>query len=186
MSEEVLNYANEYLKYDPDGSLRWAKRAKHSSVCVGQMVGHLDKDGYRRFALKGKLYRASRIIWLMHYGEWPRGHIDHINNDVSDNRIENLRDVTNQQNCFNRKLSRSNTSGYKGVAYHKNDKKWQASIQLNGKTKFLGYFDDPQKAHLAYCEAAKNLFGQYANNGITTKGDHDGRETKTDHHDQRR
>ena len=71
--------------------------------------------------------------------------IDHINQDKLDNRFENLRLVTRQQNAFNNKA--------KGYSWHKNKNKWQASIRLNGKLYHLGLFSTQEEARQAYLKA---------------------------------
>ena len=164
--DDIRDYAISYLDVAcADGQIRWKKRPPRSRISVGDIAGSIDKDGYRRISLKGRPYVSSRIAWLVHKGAFPKGQIDHINNDVSDNRIENLRDVTSKQNSYNRRKPCSNTSGYKGVTFHKRDKKWQASVEVDGRTKFLGYFNSPEKAHQAYCSAVDEIHGPYANHG---------------------
>jgi rRNA processing protein Krr1/Pno1 len=68
--------------------------------------------------------------------------IDHINGDTSNNNIDNLRIVNNQQNQYNR-----NRNGY---CYHKLSKKWQATIRFDNKTKYLGIFNTEEEARQAY------------------------------------
>ena len=93
--------------------------------------------------------------------------IDHINGDTLDNRKCNLRVVTKQQNSFNARKTRKKTSSkYKGVSWCKRRRKWIAYICKNYKLKNLGYFPDEKIAALAYNEAAKQLFGEYAHLNI--------------------
>lgn len=92
-------------------------------------------------------------------------HVDHINGDGLDNRRANLRVATAAQNQANRKIPISNTSGYKGVSWHKKDCKWQAKIKVNYRTIYLGTFSDPEEAHAAYIAAAKKYFGEFASDG---------------------
>ncbi len=87
--------------------------------------------------------------------------IDHINGDTLDNRKCNLRICEFYENSFNRKTYRTNTSGYKGVTWSKDKEKWQPQIQVRGKRKHLGYFDDPLDAHLVYLEASRKYFGDF-------------------------
>ena len=89
-------------------------------------------------------------------------HIDHINGNKLDNRRSNLRHVNNQQNHWNREKSKSNTSGYKGVSFDKSRGKYEASIMKDGRKRFLGYFNDPKDAAVAYDNAAFFYFGEYA------------------------
>ena len=107
----------------------------------GKKAGNIcNKNGYLRISIFGKTYLAHRVAYAMSYGQWPTNHIDHINRDRSDNRLENIRDVLPSVNHKNRSKSRLNTSGVTGVFWHKGNKKWQASIRVNGKLKHLGVF----------------------------------------------
>lgn len=96
----------------------------------------------------------------------PKGmKIDHKNGDGLDNRRSNLRFCTQQQNTFNQKLSKSNTSGYKGVCYFpygKRLKRWVAKINIDGKQKHLGYFLTAKEAALAYNKGAVKYFGEFS------------------------
>lgn len=92
--------------------------------------------------------------------------VDHINGDTLDNRRQNLRLATHQQNCFNQPLKSCNTSGYKGVSRNnKRGKPWRARIRINGKETLLGTFDTPEEAHAVYCIAAAIHHGKFANFG---------------------
>jgi hypothetical protein len=101
----------------------------------------------------------------MAYGQWPRRGIDHVNGDGTDNRLENLREANQSQNGANRRLTSKNTSGFKGVSFAKQAKRWRAGIQVGGRRKHLGYFDTPELAHQRYVEAAKAAFGEFARSG---------------------
>lgn len=87
---------------------------------------------------------------------------DHINNNGLDNRRENLRICSRSQNQANRNKQYNNTSGYKGVSWHKWKRKWQALIGINNKWKHLGYYLTKQQAALAYNNAALEYFGEFA------------------------
>ena len=89
--------------------------------------------------------------------------IDHINHNPLDNRKDNLRWATYQQNSFNtRKGYVSTTSKFKGVNFAPHAKKWRAYIIAGRKRKHLGYFTNEQAAANAYDEAAKVNFGEFA------------------------
>lgn len=88
--------------------------------------------------------------------------IDHINRDPLDFRKENLRNATKQQNSCNQGIRQTNTSGYKGVSWHKRRKKWQANICVNYKNMYLGIYNSCELAALAYNEAARKYHGNFA------------------------
>ena len=94
----------------------------------------------------------------------PKGKIiDHINHNGLDNRSVNLRVATRQQNAWNKRKQRGKCSSkYKGVTWLKRMGKWQARIVCNGKSIFIGYFDDQVSAGRAYDARAKELYGDYA------------------------
>ncbi|AAP58684.1 17R [Xanthomonas phage Xp10] len=146
--------ASKLLAYDPDtGELRW-KVANNNRVKVGSVAGSVDTaTGYIRVMLHGKLYQAHRLAWLLHHGSWPNNHLDHINGQKDDNRIENLRECSNAENCQNRGKRSDNSSGVTGVCWHKRDKKWQALIMVNGNKIHLGYFDTIDEAATARAAA---------------------------------
>lgn len=110
---------------------------------------------------------AHRVAWVLHYGEWPLGVIDHINQNPLDNRIENLRDTSHRENMLNCQRSANNTSGVTGVTYDKARKKWVAQICLHSQTHHLGRFECIAAAACARAIADKeygfhNLHGRAA------------------------
>jgi len=118
---------------------------------------------YKKVYIDGKYDREHRIVWKTHFGKIPVGmDVDHINQDKSDNRIENLRLGTRSQNKSNSKKHKDNRSGFKGVTYYKRYNKWMAQISHNYKKITIGYFDTPQEAHAAYKKKAIELFGEFA------------------------
>ena len=123
---------------------------------MGKRFGQKDKDGYVVGRFFYKRYKEHKLIWLYHYGEWPNGNLDHINTIPDDNRIENLREATHQQNMFNRGSHKNTTSIYKGVHWCKSNKKWRAAYKFNGKTIRVGDYDCEESAHKAYVEAVKD------------------------------
>jgi len=115
----------------------------------GKIVKSNDKDGYIRFGLtvNKKTYGIGghQFAWYYMYKECIE-QIDHINGIKNDNRIFNLRSVTNQQNQWNRTTA-------KGYSFFKRDNKWQSKIKLNNKTIFLGLFKTEEEARNAYLQA---------------------------------
>ena len=102
-------------------------------------------------------------IWMHRIiNETPEGMItDHVNGDGLDNRTANLRTCTNTDNVRNGRTPAHNTSGYKGVCFHKKAQKWKAQIQVNGKRIHLGLFTNPERAHRTYIAAAKKYHGEF-------------------------
>lgn len=91
------------------------------------------------------------------YGHWPKGHLDHINRDRTDNRIENLRDITPAENQHNSNVLKNNTSGFRGVNWSSDMGKWVAKICINRKQIYLGAFKRVEDAANAYLSASKEL-----------------------------
>lgn len=89
-------------------------------------------------------------------------YVDHINGNTLDNRKNNLRKVDCQKNNMNQNLSKNNTSGHKGVHWHKGVNKWIANIGLNGKLLHLGYFENFDDAVSARESKEKEMYGEYS------------------------
>lgn len=143
----------EYLSCDSDtGVLTWKKKPA-TNAKIGGIAGS-KSCGYIKIRFRNKLYCAHRIAWLFAYGEWPKQIIDHINGIKDDNRICNLRDVSNRENQRNRKAHRSGR--LVGATFDKSDKRWKSRVKKNKKPIHLGGFDTEIEAHEAY----KNYFKQ--------------------------
>lgn len=156
-------YLKSILNYDPDtGVFSWKVR-KASWINVGDEAGRKDKDGYLRICIDGREYRSHRLAWFYVHGVCPE-YVDHINPDGprSDNRICNLRPATQSENSHNKLGSIKTTTGFKGVNFHKREKKWRATIKKNRKQHHLGYFNTPEDAAAAYQIAASKFYGQHA------------------------
>lgn len=95
---------------------------------------------------------------------------DHINGDKLDNRKCNLRAVTKSQNNCNKSKQSNNTSGYKGVSWHKGSNSWQSYIKINGKVRFLGYFKEREDAAKAYNSASNQIHGKYGRFNVVDGG----------------
>ncbi len=147
---------------DCDMDASWAMRAWNARNADKEAFTSDSGTGYRVGSIRGRIYKAHRVIWAMNYGAWPIDDLDHINLKKSDNRIENLRDANASENASNRSLDAKNTSGFKGVSWHKQRLKWYATITCNGKAHSLGLHSTREDAHAAYCEAAKRLHGEFA------------------------
>src|SRR3990167_1244125 len=128
------------LDYSPmTGVFIW--RVSQGRAPAGTKAGVVKNNGYRRITWRRRFFYEHRLAWLLTYGAWPTGHIDHINGDRADNRIANLRDVSQSQNVANSLLSAANKSGIKGVYWDRERKKWAAQIKVKYKCLHLGRFD---------------------------------------------
>lgn len=145
----------ERLHYDPETGIFTWLIPKRNSVKTGSIAGTKDRYGYIQIQLQHKRYGAHRLAWLYVHGRFPDSQIDHINRVKADNKICNLREVTHQQNQFNRDVNKNNTSGYIGVTMK--GKKYRARITVEGKRTYLGLFDTAEKAGQAYL-AAKSIY----------------------------
>jgi len=116
------------------GKLTWSnfkRTASHS----GKEAGCITKNGYRQIRLCKKSLYSHRVAWFLFYGEWPKGQIDHINHDKTDNRIENLRVCTAKENSRNRTHWKSTTPSI-GVNWNKSRGLWQVRIAQKYKGLF--------------------------------------------------
>lgn len=158
---KIPESVRDVLNYDPEtGSITWKNKGKKIN---GKEAGYLNEKGYRRIIVNGVRLRAHRIAWYLYYGEEPLEEIDHINGCAYDNRICNLRLANRFQNAWNKKISRRNTSGMKGVCFHKYNKKWHARIDAYNKAYILGYFTEKKDAVDAVLKARKVLHQEYSN-----------------------
>lgn len=121
-------------------------------------------EGYKKIKdpETNKWVFAHRYVWKKYYGKYPNGILDHINGDRTDNRIENLRLVTLAQNSWNRKTSKASKTGYKGVVFDGNTRKFLVGIRKHGKQISLGYFENSNDGAKRYNEEATKLFGEFA------------------------
>lgn len=157
-NEELISV--ELLKalwnYDPNTGIftrlltTGTKAKKGSTACTIE-------SGYVTMIINGNTYRAHRLAWLYCFGEFPVDILDHINGVRDDNRLDNLRECTVQENSYNSKVKSDNTTGYKGVSLDKRSGRYRAYITVDGKQKSLGYHSSAEEASLAYNEAAKLL-----------------------------
>jgi len=137
---------------------RWGKTRYKGRVLkpglssVGYLQVCLWKDGRKKTV---RIHQLVAITFLNHKRCGMKELVDHIDNDKTNNRLDNLQLVTNRENTS--KDRNGYTSQYVGVSWLKNMGKWRAAIQVNGKNKTLGCFDDEYEAHLAYQKALTEL-----------------------------
>jgi hypothetical protein len=169
------------LAYNSDsGALVWKQRPRSMFKSDGSYrafcsrfagrraftaVLHADTDNpYFVGNLFGQTFRAHRVVWALHYGEWPDQDIDHINGDTLDNRACNLRVVSHTDNMRNMKKKKVNTSGVVGVSKTTCKTKWRARIYDGANEVHLGRFDSFDGA-VAARKAAEIELGYHENHG---------------------
>lgn len=178
----MINHAQiamrELLDYDIDSGLltwKWRDRKwftrdqdwrRWNTRFAGQEFGTVAAKGYRHGRLDalgfGKRL-AHRVIWFWTWGYWPEC-LDHIDGNPLNNRLDNLREVTNQENQKNAKRRCDNTTGVTGVHWHKATGKFQASIKVDGRKIFLGLHETLEEAAAARKDA-EIKYGFHENHG---------------------
>lgn len=175
----------QLLRYEPEtGKLFWKPRdvdmfvdgrfpasraanAWNSKWAGREALACLDSKGYKSGHILRVRTSAHRAGWAVYYGVWPSLHIDHINGDRTDNRIENLRVVSCAENQRNQKRHSNNTSGVCGVWFDKRRFRWMAEIMVDYRKVHLGAFGDLEAATKARMEAEK-FYKFHANHGTPT------------------
>jgi HNH endonuclease len=171
-----LAFLNECLLYEPcTGTLMWKVRPREhfrtkrgwntfNARYAGRSATTLNRTGYYRVRFYGQGYFAQHIVWKMHTGNdctaWLE--LDHINRKRTDNRIENLREVTGSQNCANsaRRVGKSGIMGVHIKSGARGDR-YRAAINVNGCKTFLGTFATLEEASDAYQAAKKVAHGEF-------------------------
>jgi len=150
------------LFYYIDGGLVWATNKGRAKI--GDRP-HKNSNGYNVLKIDGIPYLEHRLIWAWHDKPFSPI-IDHINGNISDNRIENLRAATHSENMRNSRISVNNTSGVKGVYWQKDKKMWRVQIWSDGKQQYLGRFHDIDEAKNVASNFRKINHAEFANQGI--------------------
>ena len=144
----------ELLDYKPlTGELVWKVAPYKKTQLLGQVAGCI-QHGYRQIRIDSTDYKSHRLIWMWVKGKDPAElTIDHINFNKADNRIENLRLASQQeQNRY-----KPNVVG----AYLQPSGRYQALIRMDGRKKSLGYYDTLAEASAVYHQKAREVFGEF-------------------------
>lgn len=147
------------LNYNPETGI-FTRKTKSLKYNIGDVVG-CNCNGYTYICCNKKNRYAHRLAWLYVYGYIPK-YIDHVNGNKKDNRIANLRETTISQNMHNSKKPKNNTSGIKGVYFHKKSQKWMGRVYINYKCIYLGIFQNIDDAKKAVMIARKEHHGAFA------------------------
>jgi hypothetical protein len=150
----------ELLAYDPISGLFQWKNPPMNHMGMKNYAAGCIRTGYVLIKIDGRKYKAHRLAWLYVYGEWPEGDIDHANGCPLDNRIDNLRIATNQQNQANRRRNHDKETP-KGVRKLPGGK-FQARISINKKQRAIGTFRTENEAQAAYMVASNEHYREFA------------------------
>lgn len=137
------------------GGYNWYAKVSKKNRTVYAQRNERKSDG------KQKTILLHRAILNPKNGEL----VDHRDHDGLNNRRQNLRICDDNENKWNTKKRLDNTSGFKGVHWVERDSKWSARITVNGYRKHLGYFNSPEEAHVAYCEASEKYHNEFGHTG---------------------
>lgn len=154
MEQQKIKEIFEYK----EGKLYW-KINPSFNVKQGDEAGTTTYEGYRAIRINKKQYRVHRLIFCLFNGFMP-SKVDHIDGNPSNNLIENLREADNCQNGYNRKLTRTNKLGIKGV--HEYNGRYIAQVQVNKKKVYLGTFLDLELAELVAIEARNKYHKEFS------------------------
>ncbi|ECO4906473.1 HNH endonuclease [Salmonella enterica] len=157
-----INTLRELLYYDESTGIFTWKKDRRGIVRPGRTAGCVNGRGYCVLRVHGVLYASHRLAWFYVHGDWPNGEIDHINGCKTDNRINNLRVATRNQNARNVGLTRKNKSGVKNVHWNNGHNKYRACIEVDQKEIHLGYFTNISEAETAVKSARIKYHGEFA------------------------
>lgn len=165
-TEDLLDYLNSQIRLDENtGELWWRVNTYYNKRNMDKPVGFLDRNGYKVFTISynksAYSLRNPRVVFALYNGYWPKGVIDHIDRDKSNDKPSNLRDTTYTNNGYNK--TPRGTSKWLGVHLDKSRGNYVASCSILGVKTNLGRFDNPRDAAMAYNYCAHENFPNYAN-----------------------
>jgi hypothetical protein len=142
-----------------DGVLTW--KVKKGRANIGD-TAWVSSHGYKMLTFNREQYQEHRLIWAWHYGDVP-DYLDHIDGDFTNNRVENLRPATHQQNMCNRKMPSHNKTGVKGVYMERG--KFRGYIAVGRDKRFFGPFHSLDEAAKSVAAARAEMHKEFANHG---------------------
>lgn len=156
-----IDRVKELLRFDPEtGFFYWKNPMGRARARKDGRAGNVAQNGYEVIRIDGKLILSHRLAFALSAGRVPEANVDHINGNPLDNRSENLREATQQQNIWNSRARKAKQVPVKGV--WRIPTGYRAGICINGKTKHLGVFQSAEEAGAAYSSEAHRLRGEFA------------------------
>ena len=157
ISKELLISLFEYkngnlYRKTSGGGMKIGDICGWTTICNGRK--------YKKLSINKKIVYLHHAIYIFHHGYLPN-RIDHKDNNSLNNNIENLRACTQSLNIANSNKRKTNTSGYKGVSFRSDTKKWQAALTKNYKKISLGCYETAEEAYQAYLNGSKKHFGEF-------------------------
>lgn len=127
----------------------------------GEVAGGVHSTGYRHIKVDGKVYKAHRLAFLFMTGEIPV-QVDHINRVKDDNRWNNLRPATQQENNYNCSNRQGTVSGLRNINWHAGTQSWMVRVRDKKISRYLGLFKDLELAEFVASEARAKYHGEFA------------------------
>lgn len=141
-SNLTVERLREVLDYNSNTGIFIWKIDRKKTAMKGTTAGATNGSGYRQISVDGEVYLAHRLAWFISFEEWPEL-VDHINRDRSDNRLDNLREVSQSINIHN-SANKPSKSGFRNA--RKVGNRYQSEIKVMGKSIHLGMFDTAEEA----------------------------------------
>lgn len=151
----------EFLDYDPETGIFTYIKTVNSRALEGQTAGRVQSSGHLRIQINKKDYQLHHLAFLYMLGYLPK-EVDHINHVADDNSWKNLRECNRTQNSYNSSIRSDNTSGIKGVSWHKKLQRWRVRLWVNGRETSFGTFANLEDAAFAADEARRKYHGEFA------------------------
>lgn len=160
---EIIQGSPEWLDelrktFDRKDGVLFHRYNKYKPSLEGHSAGYVDNWGYVRVTFRGRKYLRSHLVFALASGRLPVGQLDHVNRTRTDDRPDNLREVTHHQNMWNRTPKARSLP--MGVSLR--DSRFEAKIMCRRRLYRLGRFDTAAEAESAYQAKRKELFGEYA------------------------
>lgn len=154
VNPKILKELSEKYSYNPETGIITTK-GRSKRWPVERELSHINKkSGYIIVDFQDINIRVHRLAWLLYYGRWPKGDIDHINGIRIDNRLCNLRECTRRENAQNTYKHRQGQ--LPGIRKRRpTSKRWQAALKVGNKQILLGTFNTELEAYRAYMKACE-------------------------------